>query len=1194
MSEQSKDLFGSITIKTAPPKKTKAARHQPVKPPPPAAKRGGFGISWKWIAATAVAVGLYAAFGFFLVPYLIKNYLPGYLEKRIGIHTTVEQARFNPFSFTLSLDNLAVNTLYSGRPAERILTLASFHTDVDFISLLRRDFVLRSLEIDSLDGALTRLPDKSYNISYLLGERRAPGRSDIIDFAELPFLFSINNIRLTNSRLLIDDQSTGTSHRIENIDLSLPVISNFPFAVDSYIHPRFSATINGAPFVLTGEAVLGTAGQTERGTQLSLDLDDFDIALYMDYLPFTMPVTVTSGKVDGLVKLFFAPYQSQGERVRVEFSLTINEIDMQAANRALALRTPQATCEGTFHPFAKTLELQSVLLREPRITGYSADIKTALTRLAPLFFKQDDEKHGAIPNMSVRLFIADGGSYQQNSGEENGRPPLLTDLQVSLRDFSNQPGQGENGSFRISGTHEASDARFTWQGNFNETNMPGGNLQVTDIPAATVAGLLGIAGLDVSGSGDLTGLFVLMGAENDRLLDYGLTNAAVTVRDLRIKHDDQVWLSTPNLRSEPVSRLNGVVDLGNVFLANSTITVNRDTLLRISQFFADPTERHIIHGLDFSGSITIAETAGGPSLVDLREVSFQANRLALQELQQDNFAFSARTKAGGTIKATGGVHIAPMQIGANVSVAEFKPAHVFSWFEADDLFVSSEATIFADGYFQYPQQDFQGEVQAREVRIGSEDSPLLIAQTVQLSGLNWSRSRRSLRANVITIEEPRFSWQLDQESGNPVADASSVLRSLLLPATLTGPGQPESTPSPFLVEIAQILCNSGFMTYRDTRLTPPVELTVAKINAQLRGLRYPSIEPPAEFNVSGELAGYPFAVEGSATFLHAPPVGDVTLSIANLPLALLDAQISSFTKDLNTSDAVAVVNHQARWRGDDSAATTRLRITGLRPAQPNTSAALALAMLTGENNELAVTITRTGEQLTRPLLDEAFSDFNTALVKASIDPLLMAGQEFTDLVENPTITFAPGSFVLDEHAVSRLGRFAEFLAAHPMIKVRIAGYADDAADGSALLAQLTSQEEERVAAENERRLRQWQQRQELERVRRELDSNSAGGAVEEQDIPPLDDFAPLLPRVVEVQPDMLESLADQREAEIYRYLNSDLNVPAGQLTITDESAAERVLEDNGRTTADITIADRFGDEQINNADGQDVPSTDKG
>jgi hypothetical protein len=75
---------------------------------------------------------------------------------------------------------------------------------------------------------------------------------------------------------------------------------------------------------------------------------------------------------------------------------------------------------------------------------------------------------------------------------------------------------------------------------------------------------------------------------------------------------------------------------------------------------------------------------------------------------------------------------------------------------------------------------------------------------------------------------------------------------------------------------------------------------------------------------------------------------------------------------------------------------------------------------------------------------------------------------------------------------------------------------------------------------------------------------------------------------------MLESLADQREAEIYRYLNSDLNVPAGQLTITDESAAERVLEDNGRTTAAITIADRFGDEQINNADGQDVPSTDKG
>ncbi len=47
------------------------------------------------------------------------------------------------------------------------------------------------------------------------------------------------------------------THHVKDIELALPAISNFPYQSDTYIHPRFSAVVNGSPVKLTGEATLG-------------------------------------------------------------------------------------------------------------------------------------------------------------------------------------------------------------------------------------------------------------------------------------------------------------------------------------------------------------------------------------------------------------------------------------------------------------------------------------------------------------------------------------------------------------------------------------------------------------------------------------------------------------------------------------------------------------------------------------------------------------------------------------------------------------------------------------------------------------------------------------------------------------------------------------------------------------------------
>ncbi|MBE0584893.1 MAG: DUF748 domain-containing protein, partial [Desulfofustis sp.] len=712
MSEKPNDLFGTISISgddehtpaPAPedvrPRKTKRSSrqaHLPA-PSPRQKKRPGSGRGLRlWIGGIVLVLALYSAAGFLLAPSLLRSLLPGYLSEQTGTVLTLGKVRFNPFTFRLDTAGLAVHTGDDGAPAERLLGIDSLTAKLAPLSLLRGDLVCGSLTIDQLDLSIIRRSDKTYNIAPLLRGSKAPDQSDIIDFAELPFFFALNNISITNSRITVEDRHTGKEHLIDQITLSLPALSNFSYQAKTYLQPRFSAVVNGSPITLTGETGLG-GSEPDGDTEISVNLNDIDIPLYSDYLPVDLPIRFADGTANGTLLVSFSETDELGNRLMIRFDLATSDLEIQSRDDNVSVKVPSARIEGAFEPLSRSLLLHNVLLREPSVVSNGSMSSKTLAALVSMTRRPaaDSVLYQAIPALRIKLLIADDAGYAVIETGKDKPVPAWQDIQLSVRDFSNEAAanEGADGSFRLSGMDSRSAASFTWQGGFNDDNQPSGSLQLADMPAARVAPFLGRTPNDISGTIDISGqLSLSQSNQPDQALAYTLKETSITIKELQVKEQGIVWLRTPTLRCEPVSRINGVTDFGNVFLPNSTVIMNRRQVPHLFGLFASRPEEFVLHGFDFSGTVKVLDDTDKNTILDLKEVILQANKLEQKEVREDNFVFSARQSESGSIKAKGILRVAPVTIAAQLAMEGVGPRQALSWFSDSKTLFNGDALL---------------------------------------------------------------------------------------------------------------------------------------------------------------------------------------------------------------------------------------------------------------------------------------------------------------------------------------------------------------------------------------------------------------------------------------------------------------------------------------------------------------------
>ncbi len=1128
------DRYGSITISSdaSATEPEQPGESVPKRPAPREKKKASTRKGLFFAVIAFLGIAAYFLAGSYLAPLIIKKYLPDYVENKTGLTLSIEKIRLNPFNFHLSFDDIK-SDIPNSRTKKPLLQIKSLFIDLDFTALIRNTFACDKLTIQHLQLNLTRNKDKTYNIPALSKLSTTQNQGEIIDFATLPFLFSLNNIDINDSSITFTDTITEKSHNIEKLNLAIPTLSNFSFQSKNYILPHFSAIINGSSVQLSGEAKQLPENQGFQ-TKLSCSIESLNLVPYFSYIPATFPLEFSKGQADTTLNISFSPNKKQGDRLQIDMRMTATDIALKEKNSALQITVPVMKIDAAYMPLAKHLHINSVITKKTHLQGSRNEINSTFQNL--FFYVQKKRNSRSILQID-QLLSDDGKITFQGDINKKTKNSEWNDLQLSIRNFHSIH---TSATIHLSGRHSKKQASFSWQGNFTDTGALQGKLFFEELPAiALLNQLTPVPNGSVQGSTTFT-CDVNFPATQDATFSYELSNGIGEIDGLKLSHKKTTWLKAESVRFTRLSRANDRFNLGNIFLKKAALSLNISDLPPLYKHLFSNEKPPKIKGLDFSGTVHIKTDANQKKTFDLSEVTFQANKLDKAN-SADNFAFSGKPSPNGIVKAKGKMSITPLQLQANLAFSEVDSTLMQAFLSKWPLVKNSTATLHGKGTFHYPSPAFQGSLRLTNASLQkSAKKPLFKWKFMELHNLTCTFSPFSVEAESMSLQEPQFQWQRD--SSSPFKHLHQGVFSLFQ--------NQEKEDKVFPFTIKKVNFKNGSVSVKDTRLSPAWKTSLKNIEGYINNFNT-NTKGISSFTLNGTIEDAPLSLTGTVTLFGKNTKARAKMLITDFPLASLKKQLHSLP--VKTKKAKLNLHMNVTEGPSDFNSKNEMLIKDIEASSLNSDTALALAFLKNSHGAFPLnTQTTDGSQ---PLLKESIASFKTTTIKASYAPLLL-DRQFKDLQDNDLISFHPGTNVIGDSGRETLSRYAALLKKHPGLGLIVTGMADKKIDGKALLAIQQKKEQQRIQTENAKRLAIFQKKQQAARV------VTPGKTLQEENLAKdeLSGFIPLKPEPVKLAGNVLPELAEERSLLVVDALTHSFAIAPERIITaanTGKSADER-------------------------------------
>lgn len=232
-----------------------------------------------------MAVVVYAALGFGVLPWLLKSQWTQQARERLHRQGSIEAARFNPFTLRLELDGVRLAQADGGP----LLDVGGMVADLQWASLLGRGWRLDELRIDRPELRLAISPDGRFNLAELLADKEpaAPAKSG--GASPVPRV-KVDQLSLTGGRVVFDDRQSGYSNVFAPIDLDLGAFSTWPDERDRHVFTAQAKT--GGRLQWKGEASVEPMRASGEIT-----LDDVSLESLGKYLKPFARVAVSGGRL---------------------------------------------------------------------------------------------------------------------------------------------------------------------------------------------------------------------------------------------------------------------------------------------------------------------------------------------------------------------------------------------------------------------------------------------------------------------------------------------------------------------------------------------------------------------------------------------------------------------------------------------------------------------------------------------------------------------------------------------------------------------------------------------------------------------------------------------------------------------------------------------------------------------------------
>lgn len=251
------------------------------------------------------------------LPPLLKWQLQKQGSAALGRTVTVEQVDVKPWSLELTLRGLSVADA-TGQGVQ--FSLDRLYVDAELQSLLRLAPVVDALVLDQPRLRLRHLGEGRYDVDDVVQRLQPPPDAPPSE----PMRFALFNLALNGGAVAFVDEPVAATHRLEQLVLEVPFLSNLASRREVLTRPRLAFVLNGSAF--DSRAATTPFAET-HATDLQLKVPALDMAPYLAYWPARWPLQPRAGTLALDLRLNFE--QREQPQVLLSGEVALSGVQVQ-------------------------------------------------------------------------------------------------------------------------------------------------------------------------------------------------------------------------------------------------------------------------------------------------------------------------------------------------------------------------------------------------------------------------------------------------------------------------------------------------------------------------------------------------------------------------------------------------------------------------------------------------------------------------------------------------------------------------------------------------------------------------------------------------------------------------------------------------------------------------------------------------
>ena len=294
---------------------------------------------------------------YFALPPFLKYFLVKTLSENLHREVALKQITINPLRLTVTIDSFQVK---EPGAADIFIGFDRLFLNIDSLSLFRRSLILKEIRLTNPVIRVTRRDDGSYNFSDLI-----PQKDEAAEKKSQPLQFSLNNIYIENGSVDFWDGPKKTAHKVREINVSVPFISNMAYYADEYVAPYLSANINGGLYTFQGKT---KPFADSRESAFDIDIKDINIPYYLSYVPFKMNFKMLSGLLSTKTSVSFIQHRDKKPSITIKGDTTLKDLAVDEQGKQRLLRIPMLQVSAaSLEPFTSVYHFSKIALSGPEL-----------------------------------------------------------------------------------------------------------------------------------------------------------------------------------------------------------------------------------------------------------------------------------------------------------------------------------------------------------------------------------------------------------------------------------------------------------------------------------------------------------------------------------------------------------------------------------------------------------------------------------------------------------------------------------------------------------------------------------------------------------------------------------------------------------------------------------------------------------